>query len=181
VTSYTKAWKRENSERLARRRRELYAEQNGARHKELERLRAVRAPYRVTAENLMSGIRERASRHGYDVAPQLRTKAFIEEWLKRQPDCECCGVRLRVGNKGNGCKSDDSASFDRFDLRHGYTLNNTRLICWRCNNIKRNYTASDLRMVADWIDQTSHQESTSGNNARTQRRAISRSSAIIGV
>lgn len=45
-----------------------------------------------------------------------------------------------------------SPSIDKFDPSKGYTLDNVALICWRCNNIKRNYKADDLRRVANWMD-----------------------------
>jgi len=147
-----RAWRRRNAERLATRRRAVYAEQNGERHKALEAARKERHPFRVTAENLIGGLRDRASKHGHELAPELRTKAYVEAWLRRQPHCECCGVELLYGPK-SGQKHDASPSFDRFDLAEGYTLRNTALICWRCNNIKRNYREQDLRLVADWMEQ----------------------------
>jgi hypothetical protein len=100
----------------------------------------------------MSGIWDRARKCNHEVAPQLRNRKFIEDWLRRQPNCECCNIQLDIGRKGVGCKNDASPSFDRFDLAKGYTLENTALVCWRCNNIKRNYAPSDLRMVANWIE-----------------------------
>lgn len=145
------AWRRRNAERLAARRREAYAAQNGERHKALEAARRERHPFKVTAENLISGLRDRANAHGHEVAPELRTKAFVEAWLRRRRHCECCKVEMLYGPK-NGQKHDASPSFDRFDLEEGYTLLNTALICWRCNNIKRNYRERDLRQVADWME-----------------------------
>ena len=148
---HVKRWKRNNRERLAARRRELYAVTNGARHKELERLRAERVPYRTSAESLLSGMRERRRKRNLPVAMEFRSKSFVENWLRKQPHCVCCGVRFALGPKG-GIKCDASPSFDQIKAGGGYELNNTALICWRCNNIKRNYNAADLRMVASWID-----------------------------
>lgn len=139
------------------RRREQYARDNGERHRETEQARFERAPYRVSAQNLRNGIWERSKDRHLAVDAELRTTAFIEVWLRRQPDCPCCGVAFRLGRKGTGHFNDCSPSFDRFDPADGYTLKNTVLICWRCNNIKRNYSEQDLLTVAAWM--TRHRSS----------------------
>lgn len=84
------------------------------------------------------------------MASELRSVDFIEAWLRRQPNCECCGTAFHFGPKG-GVKTDSSASFDQIEPGVGYELKNVALICWRCNNIKRDYRAGDLRMVARWL------------------------------
>lgn len=142
-------WRSQNRDRLSAQRR--FAYQNGYRdrHRALQDQRLAEVPERVAAERLRVGLRERGGR-GLQVASEM-TRPFIEAWLKRQPDCECCGVRFHLGRK-NGKRQDSSPSLDRFDLSKGYTVENTALVCWRCNNIKRNYGAADLRMVADWIE-----------------------------
>lgn len=144
-------WRRRNSERLAARRREIYAAENGAGWKALEVARRERRPFRVASQNLANGLRNRGKERGLEVAPEFRSRAYVEAWLRRQPACECCGVEFHLGPKG-GVKADASPSFDRFDLSEHYTLTNTALICWRCNNIKRNYQEADLRRVADWME-----------------------------
>jgi len=58
--------------------------------------------------------------------------------------------QIDLGPK-NGKPNDASPSVDRFDPSVGYTIANTSLICWRCNNIKRNYRAEDLPRVAAWM------------------------------
>lgn len=149
---YARGWKRRNSEILAAQRRENYAGEKGEHQREVERRRAERYPYRVSASILMSGVRERSKEFGWGVHPLLRTKDFFEAWLRRQPKCECCSVTLRIGRKGDaGLRQDDAPSIDRFDSGRGYDLDNIALVCWRCNNIKRNYLECDLRMVADWM------------------------------
>jgi hypothetical protein len=145
------AWKKRNIEKVLARRRELYAEKYGERQRELERIRFALHPLRVQAERLMSGCRERSRKLGFEVPPELRQKSFFVDWLKRQPNCGCCGVQFLIGPK-NGEWNDNSPSIDRFDSTIGYSLRNIALICWRCNNIKRNYSSHDLRLVAAWMD-----------------------------
>ena len=143
-------WKNENSERVNERRRQLYTEKNRERYAELERMRWERLPYHIQARCLMSGIRDRSRKLGQPFSPEF-TIQFIEAWLRRQAHCECCGVEFHIGRKGDGSKNDRSPSIDRFNSSIGYELTNTFLICWRCNNIKRNYDATDLMTVARWI------------------------------
>lgn len=99
----------------------------------------------------MSGVRERSKRLGFPVPPELRHRHYFEEWLQRQPACCCCGIRFSVERR-NGEWREDAPSIDRFDVTRGYDLANIALLCWRCNNIKRNYKSGDLRRVAEWMD-----------------------------
>ena len=155
LQSNLRDWKRKHSSRLAARRRELYAAKYADRHKELERIRAETYPLRVQAENMIQGVRERNKRFGVS-CPEI-SKQFVMDWLRRQTTCECCGVSFSIGRKGCGKARPESPSIDRFDSNLPYTLDNISLLCWRCNNIKRNYTQDDLRRVADWIDLRSNQ------------------------
>lgn len=143
-------WKRRNLDRVKARRNQLYHERNGERMRAKARAREEARPLLVAAERLMEGIRSRCQERGYSRAQETRSKAFFEAWLRRQPNCECCGKPFRLGPK-NGVKHDLSASIDRFDTSRGYDIDNIALICWRCNNIKRNYAPDDLEMVAAWI------------------------------
>lgn len=86
---------------------------------------------------------------GWD-KPEWVSQGAILEWFNRQPACACCRVPFYFSVRGDGWR-DDSPSFDRFDPTGDYSLSNVRLICWRCNNIKRNYGADDLMRVARWI------------------------------
>lgn len=117
----------------------------------MERRRRILYPLQVSAENLISGIRDRAAKLKLPVSPNLRRKSFVIAWLERQPFCDCCGVPFHFGPK-DGRARDASPSFDRFDSSKGYIEGNVFLLCWRCNNIKRNYTSQDLRIVASWIE-----------------------------
>lgn len=144
-------WKKKNRERVNARRRQLYKEKYGDRHKALEVKRAEQYPIRTKAERLLSGIRERCKALSLERGPEFQTKAWLVEKLTSQTHCECCGVQFTL-SKGEGAPVDTAASVDRFDPQIGYVVSNVRLICWRCNNIKRNYNSADLRLVADWMD-----------------------------
>lgn len=148
---YNRDWKRANAVRLAARRREIYAETHGEQHRLREQQRAERAPLMAQAALLAAGIRDRAAKFNLERSPALAHKEFFVSWLTHQPSCPCCSVPFSLGRKA-GRVRDDSPSIDRFIPTRGYTLDNIALICWRCNNIKRNYAASDLRRVANWID-----------------------------
>lgn len=124
---------------------------NGAHHKERERLHAINAPLANKAENLLGGIYERCKKHSLSRAKELCSKQFFMDWLTRQPNCPCCGIAFDLSPRP-GFRLDASPSIDRFDSARGYELDNIELICWRCNNIKRNYTAADLMRVAKWMD-----------------------------
>jgi hypothetical protein len=144
-------WKRINRDRLSARRRELYLVRYGARQRELERIRWETYPIRCQAANLMSGIRERSKKLGFSRPLILCKKEFFMKWLIEQPQCECCGIRFSV-LRNPKVKRDDAPSIDRFDTTRGYDLDNIALVCWRCNNIKRNYRAPDLKRVVDWME-----------------------------
>ena len=98
----------------------------------------------------MRGICERSKELGFTRPSALCSKKFFMHWLIRQPQCSCCGCAFDIGPK-NGHFRNAGPSIDRFDCSRGYDLENIELICWRCNNIKRNYVAADLLAVAGWM------------------------------
>lgn len=151
AAEYQRDYKRRNQEHLAARRRELYAGKYGEHRRTVERTRAEAYPLRATAKRLQAGVVDRSRVMGTDVPAPLRTKGYFEEWLIRQPHCECCKANFRIAARSNGRPHDRSPSIDRFDPARAYELSNIRLICWRCNNIKRNYAAEDLIRVANWM------------------------------
>lgn len=143
------AWKRANSVRLAQERREAYAADAGERHKLREARRAIRAPRLRKAQRLAQGVQGRNRELGLPFSPELVSTDYIIAWLVRQPDCPACKRPFDL--TAHRSNNDAGPSMDRFKCTEGYTLENTELICWRCNNIKRNYEASDLEAVAQWM------------------------------
>lgn len=144
-------WKKRNRDRLTKERRDAYLNGYSERHKQLERERGQRFPLRISAENLLNGLRGRCNERRLPRAPEFRNKKFLIDWLARQPTCECCGVELVFGRK-RGRKLERSPSLDQVVAGAGYLLPNVALICWRCNNIKRNYDVADLTRVALWLE-----------------------------
>ena len=153
AAKYSAEWKAKNRDKVLTQRRQNYAEKYKDIHAQKEKERLEKFPIKVQAERLRDGISTRSKKNNIPKDAVLSKKSFFIEWLDRQPNCECCGKPFHIGPKKTGQKSDLSPSIDRFDPNKGYTVDNIKLICWRCNNIKRNYNQQDLRMVANWMDE----------------------------
>lgn len=152
---YLRAYKEKFGQRLNEKRRKRYREINGplviAKKKENQRL----VPYLVRAQNLRSGLLTRSKRDGCPKDTCVFTTKILIARLIEPGTCECCGVKLRIVFEDGdqvGAKSDRSPSLDRFDPSKGYTRENVALLCWRCNNLKRDATSAELRRIADWMD-----------------------------
>jgi hypothetical protein len=153
---YLAAWRSAKGEALRARRRELHQERWKPRAK--ARYDALReaAPAKHRAQLLRTGMRERAKELGLPFASAVFTAAYIASWLRSQRTCECCDRVLRLGVRGSfSVKCDASPSIDRFVPSLGYVPGNVYLLCWRCNNLKRDASASELRRIADWMDRVS--------------------------
>lgn len=149
--AYMRSWKAENHDRLAPRRRELYAERTKDEKREKEHRRWQRAPYKMRARVLYAGMCSRARRCGVPFDHAGLSVGTIADWLQRETACPCCGVAFQIVPT-DGIRSDASPSVDRFIPENGYVRGNVALICWRCNNLKRDASAAELRRVADWMD-----------------------------
>lgn len=152
VRAYRRSWRLANPAKIRASRERVKAAKSPTVEAAKRVARIKSGPVWMTAGRLHSSVRDRCAERGLPLATELRSRKFIEAWLLRQPNCECCGVEFDHGPKG-GVKSDASASFDQISPGAGYDLGNVALICWRCNNIKRNYNPADLRMVAEWVAQ----------------------------
>lgn len=102
---------------------------------------------------MRSGMRERHKERGTPFDSEVFTVKYLLEWLLRQPVCECCSMKFEVQRKlsGNFSPSDRSPSIDRIDPKRGYVVGNVALICWRCNNLKRDATAEELERIVFWM------------------------------
>lgn len=150
-TKYLREWKAARSERLAKRRREIYASKTLSERNRKEHERASRRPLFVRASRLRGGMRTRSKELGLPFDSDVLTVKWLMELLIVQPTCECCGVEFDIGYKLDWQKKDNSPSIDRIVPRLGYVVGNVALICWRCNNLKRDATADELFRVAMWI------------------------------
>ena len=76
--------------------------------------------------------------------------------LFKNPPTHCPSCRLEfeyaVG-QGRG-KRGQSPSLDRFNNNEGYTLENTKIICWKCNSLKADGTLDEIRAVYNYVNKT---------------------------
>ena len=149
--NYSRKWKRENAERLKPRRRELYKKKERVVEARRVRRRWVVSPLTLRAQVIRSGMVARSRKNRLDFDSESFTTAKLVEWFKRQPNCECCGVELDFGKKISKGPSNNSPSMDRIIPGDGYIVNNTALICWRCNNLKRDARPDELETIAAWM------------------------------
>ena len=149
--AYCTAWKRKNAKRIAAARRKRYAETEGMEVKAREQRRRERAPLRVQCQRLRGGMIERSRLHGLPFDSDTLTVSYLMQRIEAKPTCECCGVAFRIGGERNGVKCNASPSIDRIRPQAGYTVKNIALLCWRCNNLKRDATPTELKTVTDWL------------------------------
>jgi 5-methylcytosine-specific restriction endonuclease McrA len=91
----------------------------------------------------------------------ILTVNYLMERIDAKPICECCGKPLNIGGNDRtkrvictsktGEKDDASPSIDRIHPERGYTVANIAILCWRCNNLKRDATPTELKTVTDWM------------------------------
>lgn len=146
-------WKRDNRERILAERRAAYAADNGAAVKAREKRRYEREPFRVRAQKTRKSIDERARQSGIPFDRKAITAEYLLQWFMTTPSCECCGKSLDyqlTDVKYTGPKH-NTPSIDRIIPALGYVIGNIALLCWRCNNLKRDATADELQQIADWM------------------------------
>lgn len=97
------------------------------------------------ALSMFAEARRRASRDGLEFSIQKSDIVVTDK-------CPCCNVSMAVSKMN---KSRNSPSLDRLDNNIGYVASNITVICWRCNKIKGDATASELHAVANWIESKS--------------------------
>lgn len=111
--------------------------------------RCSRRPIEMTAARLLLGVNKRSREKGW-VDTEL-TKEIISEKLESQSECECCGNPFHIGPK-RGVHEPRSPSIDRFDNSLGYTISNSKLICRRCNELKRDADVEELRVILRYME-----------------------------
>jgi len=147
---YNRAWKERNRERYTDRRRELYAERHAAAQREKHRRRLELTPLKIRARIMRQGMLERSARLGIPFDRDEITLGYLVDLIERTPLCPCCGKEIDYGYR-EGKFRDRSPSIDRCVPSLGYVPSNIALICWRCNNLKRDATADELEAVARWM------------------------------
>lgn len=151
-TANSSKWKKQNSVRIAARRRELYHQTKGKIHRENQLRRQSQTPFRFRCQLLRSGMRNRSQLNKLPYDEKTLTVDYLMERLTKDNRCECCKKTLDLGYKENNQFSQISPSIDRVDPKKGYTVDNIAIVCWRCNRIKQDATAEELRVIANFID-----------------------------
>ena len=82
-------------------------------------------------------------------------EALLDLYASQIPShCACCGTALDYSvrsAKGNG--KSRCPSFDRVDNTIGYTVDNVRVVCVRCNRLKNDASLEELRMLVAYVEQ----------------------------
>ena len=84
---------------------------------------------------------------------ELRMVLFEE--LTPVPDvCPVFDVPLDFSTKSIGDRNDFSPSIDRIDSEKGYEPGNCAIISWRANRVKNNGTATEHKLIWEWMENT---------------------------
>lgn len=150
---YLKGWRAKHRKRLGARRAELYAQAEKVIEARRERRRWHDDPIRKRAQIMRGSVQQHVFDLGLRRSPELKSIKWFADRLRASPFCPCCGVLFDVQGahaRGGAGPSNASPSVDRLVPRLGYTVKNVTIICWRCNNLKRDATPAELECVAAW-------------------------------
>jgi hypothetical protein len=99
----------------------------------------------VRMGQLVAGARHRAKLGGFEFDERLQANLQLDP----PTHCACCGVKFDFVRRGTRRQEKAcSPSLDRRDNSQGYTLENTAVICVRCNSLKSDASASELAALA---------------------------------
>ena len=152
VAKYAREYYQANREKIAEKNRK-YRQNNKEKCAEYGREYRKNNPFQIQSITLSNSARQRTKKNKIAIDLDFISPSNIMDWLKRQPNCVCCGRVFRIGYKGKSGFHDDSPSLDRFYPKLGYVLGNVFLICWRCNELKNNTTVKELETVVAWMKQ----------------------------
>ena len=76
----------------------------------------------------------------------------VKYMLRANPPthCACCQKVLDY-SVGRGYDKRDSPSLDRWDNTKGYILGNVRVVCFRCNELKRDGTLKEFKNLVRYM------------------------------
>ena len=76
----------------------------------------------------------------------------VKYMLRANPPthCACCQKVLDY-SVGRGYDTRDSPSLDRWDNTKGYILGNVRVVCFRCNELKRDGTLKEFKNLVRYM------------------------------
>lgn len=109
-------------------------------------------PLKVRAWTLHNTVvsRTKSDKRGGD--PEYFTTEYFLNVLTQQKYCPSCNVEFEISYKDDRTKNGRVPSIDRFDPTKGYFKDNVMIICWRCNSLKKDATSTELRAIADWMN-----------------------------
>lgn len=108
-------------------------------------------PIEFKAKNLFNSAKERSKKRKIFFDLQFIT---IKNKLNSNLFCEYCGKKFDLETTPKKGYHPLRPSIDRIDSKLGYIDNNVAIICFRCNHVKNSGTASEHRMIADYIDRS---------------------------
>ncbi len=139
-------YRRHRSERLQK--AAVYRRKNHKKIIELQRRnhRAVYQKFMAKPTNRMLYLYKKAILRGHPF--ELRVRYVL---VANPPThCACCEKQLDYST-GRGFNKRDSPSLDRWDNSRGYTLDNTRVVCYRCNELKRDATLDEIKNLVRYM------------------------------
>lgn len=104
------------------------------------------------AKILRQGMQQRSVINNLEFDEIYFTVENIKEIISKQTLCPCCKVLFDYESLLNGTKNNASPSADRFNNSKGYIKDNVVIICWRCNNLKRDTSIEELKTVINWLE-----------------------------
>jgi hypothetical protein len=90
---------------------------------------------------------------------------IIEDLQSQLPalQCICCGVDLQWEPRKAGTYLPNGPSVDKIIPALGYVPGNVKIVCMRCNLVKRDSSVQELRNVVAYIDACSLREKAASN------------------
>jgi len=109
-----------------------------------EAILADRRTYRTQfpERRLLIAARHRAKKHGLPID-------ITEADIVIPEVCPVLGIPLRFSDD---YRNDHSPSLDKIKPELGYVKGNIAVISWKANRLKSNGTATELRRIAEWLE-----------------------------
>lgn len=146
--AYGASWREKNREYLRESSKKYHKSEGYMRKRERER-EIYQSDSCVRMERLAKNAFQRA------ISADLPFDQCLKDILASDPPthCKCCGNKFSYKiSKGRLGKLDrDIPTLDRVVPRLGYTVENSRVICWGCNMKKSNLTLDDLEMLIKYV------------------------------
>lgn len=114
--------------------------------------RMVSNPILWRAKILRQGMQQRSTLSNLEFDEIYFTVENIRDIISKQIKCSCCNILFDYKSLLNGTKNGASPSADRINNDKGYTKDNVVIICWRCNNLKRDTSIKELETVINWLE-----------------------------